>query len=82
MTKAGEVDLNVPRLRTLPFESAIIERYKRREISIEEALVHVFSRSVRTPNGRYHGSSVGDPGQCLNGQQAQPKGLHEDRRVA
>ena len=38
-TKAGEVTLKVPKLRKLPFESAIIERYKRREISVEEALV-------------------------------------------
>jgi transposase-like protein len=26
--KAGEVSLKVPKLRTLPFETAIIERYK------------------------------------------------------
>ena len=37
-TKAGEVKLNVPRLRKLPFETEIIERYKRRESSVEEAL--------------------------------------------
>ena len=30
-TKAGEVTLKVPKLRNLPFETAIIERYKRRE---------------------------------------------------
>ena len=30
-TKAGEVALKVPKLRSLPFETAIIERYKRRE---------------------------------------------------
>lgn len=28
LTKAGEVELRVPRLRTLPFETQIIERYK------------------------------------------------------
>ena len=28
LTKAGEVELHVPRLRTLPFETQIIERYK------------------------------------------------------
>jgi transposase-like protein len=37
-TKAGEVTLKVPRLRKLPFESAIIEQYKRLEISVEKAL--------------------------------------------
>src|SRR5215470_18789668 len=37
-TKAGEVTLKVPKLRSLPFETAIIERYRRRETSVEEAL--------------------------------------------
>ena len=35
-TKAGKVKLKVPKLRTIPFESAIIDRYKRRESSVEE----------------------------------------------
>ena len=39
LTKAGEVELKMPRLRTLPFETAIIQRYQKREISVEEALV-------------------------------------------
>src|ERR1700748_3071362 len=30
-TKAGMVTLNVPKLRRIPFETAIIERYRRRE---------------------------------------------------
>ncbi len=30
LTKAGEVELQVPRLRTLPFETQIIERYRRK----------------------------------------------------
>src|SRR5207245_10950540 len=30
-TKVGDVSLKVPKLRTLPFETAIIERYRRRE---------------------------------------------------
>src|SRR5208283_126716 len=38
-TKAREVTLKVPKLRTPPFEAAIIERYRRRESSVEEALV-------------------------------------------
>lgn len=46
ITKAGEVDLKVPRLRTLPFKSAIIERYKRRETSVEEALVDMYLAGV------------------------------------
>jgi putative transposase len=45
-TKAGEVSLKVPKLRTLPFETAIIERYKRRESSVEEALVEMYLAGV------------------------------------
>src|ERR1700747_2366559 len=41
-TKAGEVRLKVPKLRTLPFETTIIERYRRRESSVEEALVGMY----------------------------------------
>jgi putative transposase len=45
-TKAGEVKLRVPKLRRLPFETAIIERYKRRESSVEEALVEMYLAGV------------------------------------
>ena len=45
-TKAGEVSLKVPKLRSLPFETAIIERYKRRESSVEEALVEMYLAGV------------------------------------
>lgn len=45
-TKAGEVTLKVPKLRTIPFETAIIERYKRRESSVEEALIEMYLAGV------------------------------------
>jgi transposase-like protein len=45
-TKAGVVTLKVPKLRTLPFETAIIERYRRRESSVEEALVEMYLAGV------------------------------------
>lgn len=45
-TKAGVVELKVPRLRSLPFESQIIERYRRREASVEEALVEMYLAGV------------------------------------
>ena len=45
-TKAGEVTLTVPKLRTLPFETAIIERYRRRESSVEEALIEMYLAGV------------------------------------
>lgn len=48
LTGAGEVELAVPKLRTLTFETAIIERYKRREASVEEALVEMYLAGVST----------------------------------
>ena len=45
-TKSGEVTLKVPKLRNLPFETAIIERYRRRESSVEEALVEMYLAGV------------------------------------
>ena len=45
-TKAGAVKLKVPKLKKVTFESAIIERYKRREISVEEAMVEMYLAGV------------------------------------
>ena len=41
LTKAGEVDLKVPRLRSLPFETEIIRRYPAKQSSVEEALIEM-----------------------------------------
>ena len=45
-TKAGKVNLKVPKLRRQTFETAIIERYRRRDISIEEAIVQMYLAGV------------------------------------
>ena len=45
-TKAGEVALKMPRLRNMPFETQIIERYRRRESSIEEAMIEMYLAGV------------------------------------
>ncbi len=45
-TKAGEVTVKMPKLRRQPFETAIIERYRRREASIEEALIEMYLAGV------------------------------------
>jgi transposase-like protein len=34
--------LKVPKLRSLPFDTAIIERYRRRETSVKEALLEMY----------------------------------------
>ena len=45
-TKAGKVSLKVPKLRRQTFETAIIERYQRRESSVEEALIEMYLAGV------------------------------------
>ena len=45
-TTSGNVTLHVPRLKGVPFETAIIERYRRRESSVEEALIEMYLAGV------------------------------------
>ncbi len=46
LTTSGKVSLKVPKLRSLPFETQIIERYRRRESSVEEALIEMYLAGV------------------------------------
>ena len=46
LTSIGEVELTVPRLRTLPFESQIIKRYQTKQSSVEEALIEMYLAGV------------------------------------
>ena len=46
MTTSGEVELTVPRLRTLPFETQIIRRYWTRQSPVEEALIEMYLAGV------------------------------------
>ncbi|MBR4435662.1 MAG: IS256 family transposase [Clostridia bacterium] len=45
-TSAGEVNLRMPKLKGVAFETAIIERYRRRETSVEEALIEMYLAGV------------------------------------
>ncbi len=45
-TKAGPVKPKMPKLRRQTFETAIIERYQRRESSVEEALIEMYLAGV------------------------------------
>lgn len=45
-TKAGEVALKMPRLRSMSFETQIIERYRRKESSVEEAMIEMYLAGV------------------------------------
>ena len=46
--KAGRLELKVPKLKGAVFESAVIERYRRREESVEEALIDMYLAGVST----------------------------------
>lgn len=45
-TTSGEVKLKMPKLKGVAFETAIIERYRRRESSVEEALIEMYLAGV------------------------------------
>src|ERR1700740_2799881 len=51
-TKAGEIKLRIPNLRMQTFETAIIERYRRRESSVEEALIEMYLAGVSVRRSR------------------------------
>lgn len=45
-TSSGNVTLKVPKLKGRPFETAIIERYRRRKSSVEEDLIEMYLAGV------------------------------------
>lgn len=45
-TSSGTVKLKMPKLRKLPFETSIINRYQRREASVEEAMIEMYLAGV------------------------------------
>lgn len=45
-TTSGDVTLHMPRLKEISFETAIIERYRHRESSVEEALIEMYVAGV------------------------------------
>lgn len=69
-TKAGEVTLQVPRLRNAPFETQIIERYRRRQSSVEEAMVEMYLAGVSVRR-------VEDITEALWGQRVSPSTVSE-----
>ena len=46
LTSSGEVTLKMPKLKGVTFKTAIIERYRRRESSVEEALIEMYLAGV------------------------------------
>lgn len=45
-TTSGDVKLKMPKLKGIAFETAIIDRYRRRESSVEEALIEMYLAGV------------------------------------
>jgi putative transposase len=70
LTSSGEVTLEVPRLRKLPLETQIIERYRRRESSVEEALIQMYLAGVSVRR-------VEDITEALWGQRVSPSTVSE-----
>src|SRR3984957_15987718 len=78
-TVAGEVNLKVPKLRRQTFETAIIERYRRRESSVEEALIEMYLAGISPPGRGHHRGAVGHPCQPEHGVEPEPEDLRQDR---
>ena len=68
--KAGKLSLKVPKLKGALFESAVIERYRRRESSVEEALMEMYLAGVSTRR-------VDDISQLLWGGRMPPQTLSD-----
>ena len=47
-TTSGQIELDVPKLRGATFQTAVIERYRRRETSVEEAIIEMYLAGVST----------------------------------
>ena len=47
-TTSGQVTLKIPKLKGMRFGTAVIERYKRRETSVEEAIIEMYLAGVST----------------------------------
>ena len=71
--KAVTVTLKVPKLKGALFESAVIERYRRREQSVEEALIDMYLAGVST-------RQVDDISRLLWGERMPPQTLSDKLR--
>ena len=47
-TTSGQVTLKMPKLKGMRFATVVIERYKRRETSVEEAIIEMYLAGVST----------------------------------
>lgn len=81
--KAGTVTLRGPKLKGALFESAVIERYRRREQSVEEALIeHVPGRRFDPSGRRHQPPAVGRADALADALGQAQGGVRADRRMA
>lgn len=80
--KAGRLALKVPKLKGAVFESAVIERYRRREESVEEALIDMYLAGVSTRQGRHQPIAVGRQDAVPDPERQAQEGVRGDRGVA
>lgn len=59
VTTSGEVVLDVPKLRDATFQAAVIERYRRRETGVEEAIIEMHWRAFPRAASRTSPGSCG-----------------------
>lgn len=82
-TASGDVTLHMPRLKGVFFETAIIERYRRRESSVEDALIEMYLAGVfRAPGRGHHRGTVGQQGFARHHQRAEQESLRSHRGLA
>ena len=74
-TTSGDVTLHMPRLKGVSFETAIIERYRRRESSVEEVLIEMYLAGVSVRR-------VEDITEALWGSQVSPATISELNKKA
>ena len=74
-TTSGDVTLHMPRRKGVSFETAIIERYRRRESSVEEALIAMYLAGVSVRR-------VEDITEALRGSKVSPATISELNKKA
>ena len=82
-TTSGDVTLHVPRLKGVSFETAIIERYRRRESSVEEALIEMYLAGVSVRRVEdITEALLGQQGLARHHQRAKQESLCQHRGLA
>lgn len=78
---SGDVTLHMPRLKGVSFETAIIERYRRRESSVEEVLIEMYLRCSVRPGKELSQGPVGQPSLTRHHQRAEQESLREKAKA-